>query len=91
LSLGGEGQAGGDAVLGSYESWAQTLGGILDAVGVEGSLDDIKDFYAEANDEAAIVNTFVEGWWRRFGTATQTPSRLLRVANEADFPIRSTD
>jgi putative DNA primase/helicase len=56
-----KGKPAGAQVLGSYESRAQTLGGILDAVGVEGFLDNIKDFYAEASDEAAIVNAFVEG------------------------------
>jgi hypothetical protein len=86
-----KGKPAGAQVLGSYESWAQTLGGILDAVGVEGFLGNIEDFYAEANDEAAIVNAFVDGWWQRFGKATQTPSSLLRVANEADFPFRFSD
>jgi hypothetical protein len=86
-----EGRPTGPHVLGSYESWAGTMGGILDAVGVAGFLGNVEDFYAEANDEAAVIAVFVQGWWRRHGTTTQTPSALLNAAQEAEYPFRFTD
>src|SRR5207244_2016580 len=51
--------------LGSFESWADTVGGILEHAGVRGFLDSAGDMYEAADREGAEWRAFVGAWHER--------------------------
>jgi hypothetical protein len=50
------------AVLGSYEAWCSTVGGILEAAGVSGFLENREELYRAADAESEEWRAFVS-WW----------------------------
>ena len=60
------GKPSGTKTLGSYESWAAVMGGILGVVGIEGFLEDRERVYAAAEQEAADWLAFCNEWWKEF-------------------------
>jgi hypothetical protein len=58
------GNPGGEAILGSFEAYCCTMGGILDAAGIEGFLQDGGPCHAD--DKSLEWSAFVEAWHRRF-------------------------
>jgi putative DNA primase/helicase len=58
--------------LGSYEDWALTMGGILDACGVTGFLSNLERFYERADTEGHSWRVFVGEWWERHGSQPVT-------------------
>ncbi len=60
------GKPSGTKTLGSYESWAAVMGGILGVVGIEGFLEDRERVYAAAEQEAADWLAFCNKWWNKF-------------------------
>ena len=53
----------GQTTLGSYESWARVLGGILGVSGVSGFLAGRERLYSEADRETADWCALCERWW----------------------------
>jgi hypothetical protein len=49
-----------------FEHWAETIGGILDVVGIPGFLGNLDDFYQESDTEGAAWRSFILTWWERF-------------------------
>jgi hypothetical protein len=49
-----------------FEQWAETIGGILDVVGIPGFLGNLDDFYQESDAESAAWQSFILAWWERF-------------------------
>lgn len=83
-----QGRLLGSPSLGSYESWAQVVGGILAAAGVEGFLDRIEEqAYAAAtsNDDRPLVRT----WYAEFGTQPIGARQLAEmiIAYEVEMPF----
>jgi len=74
------GRPAGSAQLGSFESWAQTLGGILDAAGIPGLLSNAADFYTRADDESRPWRSFLAGWWREYQSTPCLSKDLLTLA-----------
>mgnify|MGYP000209223748 CR=1 FL=1 len=60
------GKPSGTKTLGSYESWAAVMGGILGVVGIKGFLEDRERVYAAAEQEAADWLAFCNKWWDKF-------------------------
>lgn len=58
----------------SFEGWCRTVGGVLQAAGVEGFLD-TRDL-PQADPNHAADNAFVGAWWRAFGQQPQEPRKL---------------
>jgi len=81
--------------LGSFESWAAVVGGILESVGINGFLDNTKDFYEDVQTEAEQKKIFVAAWFKKFGQREIRAGELCRVdaINEvvADFGELGTD
>ncbi len=84
------GQPQGRATLGSFESWAAVMGGILDVAGVPGFLSNAAEFYAASDNEGTAWRAFVEAWWERFGPERVTGKDLVALAAEAGFPFNAT-
>ena len=57
------GRPAGTATLGSFETWATTIGGILAVAGVPGFLGNAHALYAQADEEVQMWRAFVLAWW----------------------------
>jgi hypothetical protein len=62
-----EGMPPADQALGMFEDWARVMGGILDAAGISGFLDNVEELYDQADAEGAQWREFVARWWQKFG------------------------
>lgn len=71
----------GKRSLGSFESWARVIGGILKVAGIEGFLANSTAFYAEADEEGEAWRAFTKAWWEKFGP---TPVRVLELNELCD-------
>jgi hypothetical protein len=61
-----EGRVAGSKSLGGYESWAETMGGILDVCGIEGFLGNLDVLHERAAVEERGWKAFVKAWWEEF-------------------------
>lgn len=69
-----EGQPKGGRILGSFESWAETMGGILQVAEIPGFLENRQHVYAEVDPETSEWLEFISVWW---GTFREQPVRTL--------------
>ena len=81
------GRPRGRRSIGSYEAWAQTMGGILEVAGIEGFLENLDDMMAASDSEGAMWRNFVAAWWDRFGTAEVGTSDLYDLAITCEPPL----
>ncbi|CAH0124487.1 toprim domain-containing protein [Roseomonas sp. CECT 9278] len=81
------GRPRGGRSIGSYEIWAQTLGGVLEVAGIEGFLGNLDEMMAASDSEGGAWRAFVQTWWDRFGTAEVSASDLFGHARMADPPL----
>ena len=75
----------GKQTLGMFESWARVMGGILDVAGVEGFLSNLKEIYAEMDEETAAWREFIGAWWEKFGSGAVVTAELYSMAVENDL------
>jgi hypothetical protein len=73
--------------IGSYESWAQTLGGVLEVAGIQGFLGNLDEMMEASDGEGAVWRSFVSAWWDRFGTAEVGTSDLYELALTSEPPL----
>ena len=71
--------------VGMFESWAQTIGGILEAVNIPGFLTNLSDLYQELDEETAIWREFVAVWYQDLGTRIVGVNELYKLAVEHDL------
>jgi hypothetical protein len=50
--------------MGMFESWTRVMGGILEAVGISGFLDNRQKLRERADNESQAWRGFVQVWWR---------------------------
>jgi hypothetical protein len=81
------GRRPGQAKLGSFSEWAQTLSGILEAAGIPGLLTNVADFYDRADDETGPIRGFLVAWWESQGEEPRQVKDLLDVAQKADLDL----
>jgi putative DNA primase/helicase len=65
--------------LGMFESWTDTVGGILEFAGIPGFLKNLDDFYAASDVEAAAWNALVQEWWHRHQGDEVGVSKLMKI------------
>ena len=73
--------------LGSFEAWAEVMGGILEVAGVPGFLANLDEMYEAADAEGAVWRTFVGLWWDRHGTGEVSTKDLHEVALACEPPL----
>lgn len=74
--------------LGSYESWATVIGGILQIAGVDGFLSNLDELYERADSEGAVWRRFIQGWWDEFEQGIVGVAELYPLAEAMeDFPL----
>lgn len=74
----------GTIVLGSYERWAATMGGILGTAGIPGFLDNLDEFYEAADLEGAIWRQFVAVWWAEHKDAEVGAKELFPLTDAVE-------
>lgn len=56
----------GTVRLGSFEEWSATIGGILEAAGIPGFLDNRRRLYEVSDELGARLRALVAAWWDKF-------------------------
>jgi putative DNA primase/helicase len=74
------GKPRGRKTIGSYENWAQIIGGVLETAGIPGFLGNLEEMMAASDSEGAGWSAFIAAWWERFGTASVLSADLFDVA-----------
>ena len=77
----------GTRTIGSYEDWAQVMGGVLEVAGVEGFLGNLDEMMEASDGEGAVWRGFVPAWWDRFGTAEVGTGDLYELALACEPPL----
>ena len=72
--------------MGSFESWAGTVGGILAAAGIEGFLANRAALYTVSDPESEEWRAFVAAWHGRHGLSAVTVRELARLVEGGLLP-----
>ena len=75
----------GSKTLGSYESWAETMGGILDVIGVPGFLGNLADLRERTDQSGNVFSAFVKVWYEMYEDNVVSVRELLPLAEEVDL------
>jgi hypothetical protein len=70
----------GQETLGSYESYAEVLGGIFQVAGIPGFVTNLDRTYAEADRESAGWLEFCNAWWDEFQDRLVGTVQLFNIA-----------
>jgi len=76
--------------LGMFESWAETLGGILKVAGIEGFLENLEEFYDESDSDSQDWRDFLVEWFLRFGERQVLVSEIYDELKE-NMPLHLGD
>jgi hypothetical protein len=68
--------------LGSFERWAEVLGGILGVAAIPGFLANRDAVYDEADQEGSAWREFVAAWWGQYGGQPVRAADLLQLAED---------
>lgn len=68
--------------LGSFESWAKVVGGILETAGFIGFLDNREEMYSRADSSSEEWRRFTAAWWSEFEARPVVVGQLLPFARE---------
>jgi len=74
------GKPRGTKTIGSYENWAQVMGGVLETAGIPGFLGNLEEMMEASDSEGAGWSAFIAAWWDRYGTASVLSADLFDVA-----------
>lgn len=75
----------GQTLLGSYEGWSATLGGILATAGIPGFLANLDAFYDRMDNESGEWRAFVAAWWDAHGANPVAVADLHALATQHDL------
>ncbi len=81
-SWASNGMPAGQEIMGSYESWARIVGGILDCANISGFLGNRERTYSEVEEEVIEWEQFCIVWWKQYPREKVTASVLLELAIE---------
>lgn len=80
-----QGSPPGPVNLGTFERWAQAMGGILTAAGITGFLGNLETLYATADAEGTMWREFVAAWWEAHEHRAMRVSELVELCNAGEF------
>jgi hypothetical protein len=69
-------------VLGSYEEWAAIIGGVLEAAGIPGFLENREKYKARSDDQIADWRELVDAWFDEFGSLPVGIADLFGLAKK---------
>ena len=73
-----------DRAKGSYEEWSEIMGGILQAAGIDGFLENEQQLIENAVDEVETWNEFVNVWIERHSESNTSTKDLFKIASHSD-------
>ena len=76
------GRPEGTEVMGSFEAWASTIGGILQVLGIPGLLTNRQEVYAQAQVEGEAWRTLLEVWWLTYAGQRIGVDQLMGLATD---------
>jgi hypothetical protein len=79
------GKPPGHAVMGSFESWAATVSGVLEHIGITGLLADRNALLNRSDDDSATWRPFVQAWSEKYGTKPVAVGELAKLATDFDL------
>ena len=79
------GRPAGTETMGSYESWARVMGGILGVANVPGLLLNRDAFRRQAVSQTSEWSAFVSAWWDRYGNGPVGVKELFEVATAREL------
>jgi putative DNA primase/helicase len=65
-------------VIGGFDSWTHTIGGILDYAGIEGFLGNLEEMYQIADEESEEWEAFLRRWREVYGEIPQLVSTVVK-------------
>jgi len=71
-------------VMGSFESWSQTLAGVLHTAGIEGFLENSKGLYERSTADVGLWASFLEVWRETYGSQGVTAQTIARDLQSLD-------
>ena len=72
-------------VLGNFEEWTQTIGGILHYAGITGFLENLEEMYEKSEQDEGWEG-FLSAWYELFGNREFTVKEILyKLQNNEDF------
>jgi Bifunctional DNA primase/polymerase, N-terminal len=74
------GQPHADVTFGGFESWARTLGAVLECARFTGFLANRRMRFEQADEENAQIRAFLADWWTKYGAAEVVIKELLDLA-----------
>jgi hypothetical protein len=77
-----EGRPKGTEVMGSFEDWAATMGGIMQVAGIPGFLQNRQEVYARVASEGEAWRTLVQLWWEEYHEQRIGVDQLLSLATK---------
>jgi hypothetical protein len=75
----------GRAHMGSFDAWAEVMGGVLGVAKIPGFLGNQREFYEAADLEGQQWRILVTSWWDAYGSDAVTASELLELVLEHDL------
>jgi putative DNA primase/helicase len=70
----------GGVRLGSFESWSDTLGGILACAGIKGFLGNRAHLHRNNDNESDLWEGLVNRWWDEYGNSEVSATQLVSLA-----------
>jgi hypothetical protein len=71
--------------LGSYEAWSSVVGGILQAAGIGGFLENREELYARTDAETEEWRLFVGAWWEAYAEAPVKAGELYALCRDQEL------
>ncbi len=68
--------------MGSYERWAQVMGGVLEVAGIPGLLGNREAMWAATETELPELRVLAENWWGQFGDQPVRVLDLLQLCRQ---------
>lgn len=79
------GRVPGTEVMGSYESWTGTLGGILRDAGFSGFITNVQERRRDGDEDLEQLKRFVHAWYKEYQFDTVTASDLFELVATSDL------
>ncbi len=67
--------------LGSFESWSDIIGGILECAEIPGFLENRENFYDQTDSETALWTKFLLSWWDKYRDCPVKAGELVVCAD----------
>ncbi len=78
--MGGSRSAKGQVQMGRYQSWADTMAGILLVAGIPGFMENREEVYTVAEADHDAWRALIEAWWRDYGEQRVDTGQLFDLA-----------